>query len=248
MHNSIVEAFLLFRVEEYCLKVRYFQNPPNLLESVKIVQKEHSMRIISLALALCFTFNVIAGTGTVQEFERALDEYHYDLSVEWDQKDQGFYDSKTKEFFTKLDSLIKEEGLSQNEIVTLLKSKIKDQKMIDSLVVKMNLLNKSGSVEELFKAIKDSTAHLYTRGASWNGQVILQATAALIVAAAIGYAVWFDANHVCVASRPQYVCQSYNNCFYGYTDITFGGYYCYGGTGFYTVCGEADICTQYARK
>jgi hypothetical protein len=206
------------------------------------------MRIISLVLALCFTFNVMAGTGSVVEFEKVVDEYYYDLSVEWDQKDQKFYDAKTKEFFTKLETLINNEGLSQTEIINLLKSKIKDQAMIDSLVVKMSVLNKSESVEELLKVVKDSSQHLYTRGASWNGQVILQATAALIVAAAIGYAVWFDANHECVASRPQYVCQSYNNCFFGYNDITLGGYYCYGGAGFYTVCGEAEICTQYERK
>jgi len=202
------------------------------------------MRIISLVLALCFTFNVMAGTGSVVEFEKVVDEYYYDLSVEWDQKDQKFYDAKTKEFFTKLETLINNEGLSQTEIINLLKSKIKDQAMIDSLVVKMSLLNKSGSVEELLKVVKDSTQHLYTRGASWNGQVILQATAALIVAAAIGYVVWFEASHECVASRTQYVCQSYNNCFYGYNDIIRGGYYCYGGAGFYTVCGDAEICTH----
>ena len=214
----------------------------------KIFQKEHRMRIFSLLLAFCLSLNVMASTGTVQEFERAIDEYYYDLSVEWDQKDQAFYDLKTKEFFTNLERLIKEEGLTQDQIVNLLKNKIKDQTMIDALVVKMSLLKNSGSAVDLAKVIKDSTKDLYSRGASWNGQVIWQATAALLVAAAVGYAVWFDANHVCVASEPQYVCNSYNNCFYGYTDISYGGFYCYGGSNFYTICGNVEVCTQYSRK
>jgi L-rhamnose isomerase len=46
------------------------------------------MKIISLVLALCLSLNVFAASGTHKELELLIDSYQFDLSVEWDQKDQ----------------------------------------------------------------------------------------------------------------------------------------------------------------
>ena len=77
------------------------------------------MRFVSLLVAFCFSLNVMASTGTIQELEKHMDDYQYALSVEWDQQDQAFYDAQTKVFFAKMATLISEGGLSQAEVVKM---------------------------------------------------------------------------------------------------------------------------------
>ncbi len=210
------------------------------------------MRLVSLFVALCFSVNVMASTGTVQELERHLDDYHYALSVEWDQKDQKFYDAKTNEFFAKLQTLIKEDGLSQDQIMTLVNNKVPNKAVVDALKLKLSLLSKGASAEELAAIVKESSKDFYSQGASWNGSVVFPVAIGLLVAAVIGYSIWWDANHECVAYESQYVCNTYNNCHYSggsydpYYGGSYGGTYCYGSQ--YTTCGYADVCTQYAKK
>ena len=211
------------------------------------------MRLVSLFVALCFSLNVMASTGTVQELERHLDDYHYALSVEWDQKDQKFYDAKTNEFFAKLQKLIKEDGLSQDQIMALVNNKVPNKEVVNALKLKLSLLAKGASVEELAAIVKESSKDFYSQGASWNGSVIFPVAIGLLVAAVIGYSLWFNATHECVAYESQYVCNTYNNCQYngGYYDPyygggSYGGTYCYGPS--YTTCGYADVCTEYAKK
>lgn len=211
------------------------------------------MRFVSLLIAFCFSLNVMASTGTVQELEKALDNYQYSLSVEWDQKDQNFYDAKTKEFFATLEKLVKEEGLSKDQILTVVESRSANKNTVEALKLKFSLLNKNSSTEELSSIVRDSAKDLYSQGASWNGEVIIPVAVGLLVAAAVGYAIWWSATHECVAYENQYVCNTYNNCGYyggGYDPYYGGGYYggsyCYGSA--YTTCGYQDVCTQYAKK
>jgi hypothetical protein len=44
-------------------------------------------------VAFCFSFNVLASTGTVHELERVVDDYHNSPSVDWDQKDPALYEA-----------------------------------------------------------------------------------------------------------------------------------------------------------
>lgn len=210
------------------------------------------MRFLSLLVAFCLTFNVMAASGTVSEFEKALDDFHYSLSVEWDQQDQAFYDAKTKEFFSKMESMIKNDGLSKDQIMTVVSNRVKNPKVVEALKLKAALMGKAASAEELAKMIKESTNEMYSQGASWNGQVIVPVVIGVLVVAAIGYAVWWGATHECVRYESQYGCQTYNDCYYsgGYYDPYYGGYYggsyCYGGS--YTTCGYRDVCVEYAKK
>jgi len=201
------------------------------------------MRFVSLLLAFCFSMNVMASTGTIQELERHLDEYHYALSVEWDQKDNEFYEKETNEFFSKLQTLIKEEGLTQEQIMTLAEKKVNNKAVVDALKLKLSLLTNQTSAEELAKIIKETSKDFYDQGASWNGQVVLTVAIGLIIAGVIGYAIWWDKNHVCVAYENQFVCNTYNNCHY---NPSTGGQYCYPNS--YTTCGYVDVCTKYDRK
>jgi hypothetical protein len=198
------------------------------------------MRFISLMLSLCLTFNVMAHSGTIQELERSFDEYHYSLSVEWDQQDPAFLEQQTALFFNQLKKLIQEQGLSVDEIRLLMESKVNDKAALAALKLKLNLMGPAASVEDMVKVIRESAQDFYTRGASWNGGVIISMTVGLLIAAAIGYAIWWNANHVCVASELQYTCYTHNNCYPNHY-----GTYC--GPS-YTSCGWSDVCTRYARK
>ncbi|MFL5785778.1 MAG: hypothetical protein ACJ76H_14265 [Bacteriovoracaceae bacterium] len=208
------------------------------------------MRFMSVILALTLSMNVFA--GSVSELEKSLDAYNYALTVEWDQKDQAFYNAKTQEFFASMTKLIKEQGLSQAEVLKLAESKM-DKSAVEALKLKFTVLSKTSSAEDLAKAIQDSSKNLYARGASWNGEVIIPVAVGLVIAGVIGYAIWWNATHECVAWQNEYVCNTYNNCYGGgydpyYGGGYYGGYYgsCYG-TG-YTTCGYEDVCTQYAKK
>ncbi len=211
------------------------------------------MRFVSLILAFCLSLNVMAAAGTVPALEDALDQYHYDLSVEWDQKDQKFFDLKTVEFFSKLSVLIKDQGLSQEEIMTVVKNKSSNPELVNALKLKLSLLSKGASMEELTQMVKDASKEIYSQGASWNGRSAGYLIVPLLFGAIVGYSIWWRANHECVAWEQQYVCNTYNNCVYG-DDYYGGGYY---GGGYYsggycysryTTCGYVDVCTQYQRK
>jgi hypothetical protein len=208
------------------------------------------MKFMSMILALTLSMNVFA--GSVVELEKSLNDYHYALTVEWDQKDAAFYEAKSAEFFAKMTKLIKEEGLTQAEVLKLAESKM-DKATVAALKLKFSLLSQGSSAEELAQTIKESSKNLYARGASWNGEAILPVAVGLVVAGLIGYAIWWSATHECVAYEQQYVCNTYNNCnTYGggydpyYGSGYYGGSYCYG-TG-YTTCGYQNVCTEYAKK
>lgn len=209
---------------------------------------------MSLLVAFCFSMNVFAATGSINALELAVDEYQYSLSVEWDQKDSTFYDAQTKIFFAKLQKLIKDEGLSQKEIMDFVGKKMNDKNALEALKAKAALLGKAQNSEELAKFVKDASKDFYAQGASWNGSSAVPVILGLVIIGVIGYAVWYAATHECVNYESQYVCRS-NSCYpsyYGgsYGGSSYSGYYgnshCYGNG--YTSCGYAQVCTEYAKK
>lgn len=157
------------------------------------------MRLLSLLICFCFTFNVMASTGTIQELEKALDNYNYSLTVEWDQKDQAFMSEKTEEFYQTLSTLM-DQGLTHDHVISLLSKKIKNAKDLEALQLKVSLLaNKASSAEELASIMTQNSKDLYTRGASWEGTYILISVGVVAAfAALIAYSVWWSNNHTCV--------------------------------------------------
>lgn len=205
------------------------------------------MRFISLLVAFCFTFNVMASTGTVQELERALDDYQYSLSVEWDQNDQSFYDLKTKEFFGKLEQLIKEEGLSQEQMLSLVEKKVNNPSVVNALKLKLSLLGKGATTDDLVSLIKDSTKDMYAQGASWNGEIVYTVVAGLLVAAIVGYSIWFDTNHECVSYETELFCHFVQSCTGSYYD-SYTGVFVTCAPYPQNVCGYRQVCTSYRKK
>lgn len=215
------------------------------------------MRFVSLLVAFCFSLNVMASTGTVQELERHMDDYQYALSVEWDQKDQAFYDAQTKNFFEKMSKLVAA-GLTQDEVLKMVEAKTKNKVALEALKLKISLLSKNATAEELAAIVKESSRDLYSEGASWNGEVVFSVVIGLVVIGALAYSIWWSATHECVAYENQYVCTQQSDCYYtggsvsgGYSYDMWGnyvqaGYTCYGAPR--TVCGYQDVCTEYAKK
>src|SRR5690349_14973787 len=120
------------------------------------LSKEFWMKLISLLVAACFTMNVFASTGTIQEFERALDGYHYSLSVEWDQKDVKFQEKVTNEFFNEVQQLMSDKGLTQAQIVSLIEKRVNNKAQVDALKLRLSLMSEARTPEELAKVVRDA--------------------------------------------------------------------------------------------
>lgn len=207
------------------------------------------MRIISLIIAFCFSLNVLANSGTIQELERLVDDYHYTLNVEWDQKDSRFYEEQSQIFFKKLERLIVEGNLSKLEVAELLERKINNRAVAEAMKLKMSLLTNVNNSEELARVIRESANDFYDQGASWNGHVVFSVAISIVLIGLLAYSVWWDANHECVAWENKYVCDNRNNCsiYAGYDGYshTYNGTIC--GPS-YSTCGYTDVCTRYEKK
>lgn len=192
-------------------------------------------KLLSLLLVLCFSANVMAGSTI--GLERAMDEYQFALTVEWDQKDQKFYQAKTDAFFAEMAKLIAKDGLSQEEILSVASKKMSNKTQFEALKLKLSLVGKAPSSSELASVLQSSVKDMYQSGASWNGDAVLPVLGGLLVAALIGYTIWFHATHECVAFDQRYECDSYTEC------DSFGDY-CYTEES----CGYNSYCTEYVKK
>lgn len=188
------------------------------------------MKLLAVLLSFLMTFNVMAASGTAQELERALDDYQYALTVEWDQKDQVVYEAETKAFFEKIGSLIAEQGASKDEILAMAEKKMANKQAFEALKLRLSLLSEVKSSEELAKILKENAKEFYGHGASWapDGTVILSVVA---VVAIVGYLIWFNANYKCVATDQRWECDT--------TSTTSSSH---------TSCGWETYCTDYAKK
>lgn len=190
------------------------------------------MKMMSFIVLICFSFNVLASTGTVKELEKSFDNYQYAMTVEWDQKDMKFQEAQTNLFFQKIGSLVKS-GLTTEEMEAFIEAKITNKEALAALQLKMNLLSQANTPEELAQILRENSQDMYSRGASWNGDIVLW-VGGLAVVALIGYVVWFEVTHKCVAWGQAYVCDTY------------GGSPQYGG--YNTYCGYRSVCTEYEKK
>lgn len=148
-------------------------------------------------LLLCLCTNVFAGTAGMNKLERHLDDYQYAMTVEWDQKDQKFKEAKTKEFNAALEKVIREEGVSQLEVMSLLEKKVISKDALNAIQLKLALLGNASSPEALAKSLEGATKEMYTQGASWNGEIVIPLAIGVIVVAIVAYKWWWEKNHVC---------------------------------------------------
>ncbi len=190
-------------------------------------------KLFSFLLVLCFSLSAMASSSA--GLERAMDEYQFALTVEWDQKDQAVFQAKTDAFFAEMARLMSEQGLTKAEILSLAEKKMKNKEQLEALKLKLALAGKAGSSKELAGVLQESVKGMYQSGASWNGDAVLPILGGIALAALLGYAIWFSATHECVAWDERWECRSSSTC---------DDWGCDG----YESCGWESYCTQYVKK
>lgn len=132
------------------------------------------MKFISFLVALLFSLNVVANDVSRDSLESIINDYHYTITVEWDQENKEFQQKAHKEFIEKLESFFKSNDISSEEVLKSISLNVKDKALLDSMLLKASLVDMSSSPQELMSFIENSSTSFYSRGASWNGWVIYQ--------------------------------------------------------------------------
>jgi len=131
----------------------------------------------------------------------AFDELNYSLTVEWDQKNQGFYDEQMNRFVENLKSL-QDQGMTKNELISFVKTSIKDERMVREIESTFKVIElRKLSPQEAAKLMGDTMRkNSYHRGASWNGTLTVVTTIGtlIVIGASIVLAGWvYQRNHDC---------------------------------------------------
>jgi len=191
------------------------------------------MKKIIAFLMLLSIFTVQADVVAQGGLKTIFDELNYSLTVEWDQKDQEFYQAQVTKFQAELRKL-QEQGLTNEELIDFALKNVKNQKFADDLKGLMGVVkaNKLGQAEAR-KLVLDTVGKSYTSGASWTGDVGVIAVVALLLALVIvaavagagstGYGYGYG-----TSCYDDYVCFDYYDSWgwYWYTDC-YWQTYCY---------------------
>lgn len=122
-----------------------------------------------------------AQAGTQEGLKEAFDDLNYALTVEWDQKDPAFYEAQTEKFYLELKSL-RNEGLSDADLLAFVKSKITNQDQLTEIENVLNIIN----TEKLSHAEATElilSLNLTQKGASWNGVIYVLGGVGVLVLA-----------------------------------------------------------------
>lgn len=156
------------------------------------------MKLVAMLLSFCISLNVLASSLPAQGLEQAFDNYHYSLTVEWDQSDVSFKEAQTNIFFTNLEALISQ-GLTNEEISNFVESKVSSQQMNSNIQTQLSLLaSEASSSAELAKILSYSSTEFYQQGASWEYSRAQVATIIVAVSALFVFGVFFNIKYGCV--------------------------------------------------
>lgn len=124
------------------------------------------------ALLMISAFTHVSAMQPIAKTEmlgKTFDELNYSLNVEWDQKDQGFFNASVDEFEKSIADLQKQ-GLSNKELIEYTMNKIKDEKTKKEVEAIVNVVNESNmSPDEARAFIMSKLSKTYANGASWSG-------------------------------------------------------------------------------
>lgn len=115
-----------------------------------------------LGLVLSLLSSSFAQASSTKDLSHLIDMFHYNLTVEWDQKDQAQFDFYTEEFKTEL-SHLRGQGLTNEEIV----SYIKENFVSGSKVKEFEELLKISSLETS-QMLQENLKHLFNKGSRWQ--------------------------------------------------------------------------------
>ncbi len=138
------------------------------------------MKVLTLLLALAFLIpQGHAATG----LKEIIETYQYNVTVEWDQKNEAELEKFESEFRNNVIILI-QSGHSSDAIIQEALSEIKDERVKKDLAEVMNLFkNKDISQEEAIDLLAFQAENMSHKGASWS------TVTKIIVGVVITYAV-----------------------------------------------------------
>lgn len=189
-------------------------------------------------LSKLFSFIVLFSLLTTQSFASsqnglaaAFEELNYSLSTEWDKKDKTFYVEQMKKFTATLRDL-QAQGLTNSELMSFIKSQLKDQRTAKELDTVFTLVSLNQmSFEESTKYMADVMNKTRNAGASWNGEVLLYVGLGLVIvgALAIGGGGGSSTSRSTGCYNTTYACspRCYYDSYYGYTCYDDCYYTCY---------------------
>ena len=169
-------------------------------------------RFFTMVMVLAI-FTVQAHATTQNGLKAAFDEMNFSLSVDWDGKDQSFYEAQLKKITQNVRELQKQ-GLTNQQMIDFAKSEIKDARVARDLETAFSMItiNKMSS-EDASKYMLDSMKRAYSHGASWNGDALVYAAVGLlIVALAIGLSGGSSSGSS--NGGGGYSCTNYSDCYY----------------------------------
>jgi hypothetical protein len=172
------------------------------------------MKFLTWILVLCFITQALAVTNVREGLQSAMNEFEYDMVVEWDQKDRAKAEQFTKKFTEKLEALYKE-GLSDAEVMRYIETRVVDQKQLANIKASAALQAKGGSsAQNLAKALQENMDKFGNQGASWPGGAAYAAVISgiLIVGALIVYQLVWNLEHRCAEGEMNEVCGEKSYC------------------------------------
>lgn len=195
------------------------------------------MRLLrsAISLVLCFaTLSAFAANPAhTIALKQAFDDFQFAVTVQGNANDKVVFEKESAEFNKSMEKLIKD-GLNKDEVVAFARAQIKDTKKANELTARLEKMDLARMTESQFSStLFNMRSDLYTTGAAWNGMDGTSITIGLVVAAVLGYALWFYSTHDCV---------SVDTCASVSCDTYYGDYYTS------SSCGCNSACTQWVKK
>lgn len=204
------------------------------------------MKFLTWILIFCFASQAMA--STIREgLEAAMNEYEYEMVVEWDQKDAVKAQEFTQKFTEKLEALY-QQGLSNDEVMKYIETRIVDKKQLASIQASAALSAKGGSsAQNIAQALQENMEKFGHRGASWTGGVAYAAVISglLIVGALIVYQLVWNLKHRCVEAQMEEHCGEETYCD-DYDTDEYGDSYCEDWDTEYS-CSDVEVCLRYEK-
>lgn len=212
------------------------------------------MKLITWFLILCFTTQAFAGTVR-EDLTVALNDYEFDMVVEWDQKDKAKAEAFNTNFSQSLEKLFKR-GLTQTELLSVVEQRVTNKERFQTIKMKAALLQNSltdpKSVTDL---LQKELSEMGQRGASWNGEVqmyVLAIVPLILIGALIIYQMSWNQSHRCAEASREMFCEtvcddwSYSesaNCD-SWGQNCSGGEYCVSS---HEECGLQEVCQEWEK-
>ena len=204
------------------------------------------MKFITWIVIFCLTTHAMA--GTIREgLETAMNEFEYEMVVEWDQKDVAKAEAFTQKFSSKLEALF-QQGLTNRELMKYVESRVVDKRQLAAIQASAALSAEGGaSARHMATVLRDNMDKFGERGASWTGGVAYAAviTGLVAIAALIVYQLVWNLNHRCAEAQMEERCGEETFCEDYDTDYD-GTTYCEDYDTRYT-CDDVEICLRWEK-